>query len=460
MRCLSLKAGLSWLIAVVLLSTLFVNIAIEALHAGPRVRAEAESNSRLTLEMVTMTIAGLRPDEDPAPTLRKLFGSLGALRHVDIRVLANSEGPLELPVDSESAARADVPMWFVTFVGAARRTTLVPIVVDGREYGRVAMISNPLDELAEVWSDIEWLAAIGLAITLGILALVLALVRFSLAPFDALHAGLVELESGKSGVNISVHGASEFRTISAALNSLAATLDHVKAENRALLSRLMQLQETERREIARDLHDDAGPALFSIRASAVALQDALAADPVDIALGQRLGETIEKASGSLQTLFRDMLGRLRTNDLAEFGLNEALARLAASWREKHPETSIDLTAPHDLSALDEGLATTAYRIVQEGLTNVFRHAMAGQASIEVFYSDARLFEDSEDDRTAVLKIMVEDDGQGLPERIDHGLGLIGMRERVEAVGGTISVESRQGGGTRIIACLPLGDDEE
>lgn len=456
MKCLSLKAGLSWLIAIVLISTLLVNIVIEAVHAGPRVRVEAESNLRLTREMVIMTIASLQDRDDPLPTLRRLYQSLGALRHVDIRVLAVDEAVIEKP---QSRTREDVPVWFVSLIGVPSRTTLIPVRLNGKDYGRIAIISNPLDELAEVWSAIEWLAAISLAISLLILAVVLVLVRFSLAPFDSLRKGLAELEAGKAGVEIPIQGASEFRSISRALNSLALTLDRVKKENRTLLSRLIEVQEDERREIARDLHDEAGPALFSIRASAVALFDAVAESPPNPALAQRLSYTIEKTSEALQILFRDLLRRLRPNGLAELGLNEAMNRLVEVWREKYPEVGLNLNMPHDFSSVDEYMATVAYRIVQEALTNIFRHASAQCATIDVAFDDARLRGDEEEESRPVLKIEIEDNGVGLPQKMKHGLGLVGMRERVDAVGGKITIENHPQGGTRILALLPLVDDE-
>lgn len=456
MKHFSLKAGLSWLIAIVLIATLLVNIVIEAMHAGPRVRAEAESNLRLTREMVIMTIVSLQDRDDPLPTLSKLYQSLGALRHVDIRVLAADEAVIERP---QARTRDDVPAWFVSIVGAPSKTMIIPVQLNGKSYGRIAIISNPLDELAEVWSDIEWLAAISLAISLLILTVVLVLLRFSLAPFDALRKGLAELEAGKMGVEIPIRGASEFRSISGALNSLALTLDRVKKENRTLLSKLIEVQEDERREIARDLHDEAGPALFSIRSSAVALHDAVAEPTPNPALAQRLSDTIEKASEALQILFRELLRRLRPNGLAELGLNEALNRLVEVWRERYPEVALDLNMSHDFSSVDGHMATVAYRITQEALTNIFRHASAQRATIDVAFDDARLPGDEEDESRAVLKIEIEDNGVGLPQKMKHGLGLVGMRERVDAVGGRVTIENHPQGGTRILALLPLVDDE-
>ena len=105
--------------------------------------------------------------------------------------------------------------------------------------------------------------------------------------------GLAELEAGKSHVRIEQHGATEFRIISAALNSLAETLDRVKTENRSLVDRLIRVQDDERKEIARDLHDEAGPCLFSIRAGVVALSELSADAELD---AQKIQQTCESVN--------------------------------------------------------------------------------------------------------------------------------------------------------------------
>lgn len=461
MRCLSLKAGLSWLIAAVLGATLLIDVAILMIHAGPRMRAEAESYQRLTRELIVTALSSLQETEDPRPALRRLFESLRGLRHVDIKIVAADDPTLLYGPRSKARSGEEIPDWFVSLIDPPPRITFIPVMIRGKHYGRIAIVSNPIDELEEVWSDMSWLTVASLLATTTILAFVLLLLRYSLAPFDALRAGLADLDAGKAGVRIPLRGAAEFRSIANALNSLATTLDCVKEENRTLIFKLIQVQDGERREIARDLHDDAGPALFSIRAGAVALQDLMDQATPDLVRMRQVSGAVEKASEALQALFRGLLGRLRPNGLAEFGLNEAVKGLIASWKERHPEVSLELIAPHDLSVLDETLSLTAYRIVQEGLTNVFRHAEAHWASIRIeFGATPESTGDADCETTPVLRVIVEDDGVGVPQQRNYGLGLLGMRERVAALKGTISIENREGQGTRISAALPLPEDDE
>jgi len=460
---ISLKAGLSWLIGLALLATLLIALAIQLMHAGPRVRAEAGSNLRLAREFFLATIASLPDNENPTPALRRLYANLGSLRHVDITILERGAAP---PAQWSRAARAvddQPPAWFVSRVDVAPpRVIIVPIRVHGRDYGAVALVSNPLDELEEIWSDMTRLASISLMVTLAMIVLVLLLVRFSLAPFEALQAGLADLEAGKNGIRIAPLGASEFRNISNALNSLAATLDRVRRENRDLVDELIEIQDSERKEIARDLHDEAGPCLFSIRAAAASLQEAVAQFPADPERLREIGAIMDRASEALQTLIRGLLGRLRPKGLFELGLEAALKSLFASWSLGHPGVELRLSCPHDLSSLDETTAFTAYRVVQESVTNVFRHAKASRAQVTVEFAWETADEGggSEAEGAPTLTLLIEDDGVGVAEEHRSGMGLLGMRERVQGLGGRMKVERRAQGGTRVIVSLPIRDEEE
>ncbi|MBY6240853.1 ATP-binding protein [Methylosinus sp. Sm6] len=454
---LSLKARLSWLIGAVLVATLLVDIAILVLHAGPRIRAEDETSLRLTRELVLMTVASIQETTDPAPALKRFYESLGTLRHVDVRVLSAGESPVEA-LARRPSAEMDVPGWFVELVDAPPRVSIIPVRVGGVDYGRIAIMSNPLDELSEIWSDVSWLALVSLLATSAILAIVLVIVRCSLKPFGRMQQALSELEAGKSNVRVALAGATEFRGIAGAVNSLAATLDQVKAENRSLLSEILRVQDDERKAIARDLHDEAGPCLFSIRAGAHAISELAESGAPDLGRLRQICANIGKASEALQSLISGLLGRLRPRGLADFGLGAVLDGLISSWRIARPDVAVVLIAPHDLSTLDEQTASTAYRVVQEAMTNVFRHAGASRASIRIEFEP--LDSDAEAECGAALRITVEDDGRGVPDRPQMGLGIIGMRERVQALGGRLTIEKRAPGGTRLDVSLPIADDGE
>jgi two-component system sensor histidine kinase UhpB len=457
---ISLKVGLNWLIGLVLAATLIINLGIQLMHAGPRVRAEAGSNLRLAREFVLNSIANIPDRGNPIPALQNIFANLGSLRHVEIRILGATERMPEVSSDLDRAHDHNVPAWFVRLVGSTPRVVTIPLELDRRNFGRVAIISNPLDELQEIWSDMTWLASISLVVTLFILFLVLILLRYALSPFDALQRGLSDLEAGKWNVKLAPWGAAEFRNIATALNALASSLDRVRAENRELVSELIELQDNERRELARDLHDEAGPCLFSIRAAATSLQDALAQGSCDQVRISDLSAVINRSSESLQSLFRSLLGRLRPQGL-ELGLEASLKALFDSWRISYPEVALHLSLPHDLSSLDAQTSTAAYRVVQEAVTNVFRHSHAARAEVILAFALGRGGEGADHDAGGApqLDISIEDDGVGIPERPSPGIGLLGMRERVQALGGAFVVSRRGGGGTRVLASIPVHEND-
>jgi two-component system sensor histidine kinase UhpB len=456
---MSLKARLSWLIGLVLSAMLAVNVAIMIGHAGPRVRAEADSIEQLSRELVETSLASLQETRDPIPSLRRLFENLRHLRHIEIEILPNDDIAPNFDSKLRTESETGVPDWFVRLVAPSPKVDIIPARIGNVHYGNIAIIFNPVDELAEIWSDLLWLGAISLGVTLLMLALVLTLMGRTLRPFAALGIGLSRLETGERGVRLDLRGASEFQDISHKLNSLASTLDRVQEENHSLIDRLFALQDTERHDIARDLHDEAGPCLFSIRAGATTLTAALANDFVDRDLVRRTCVAIDQAGQSLQALLRRMLDRLRPPAMSELGLEAALRGLVASWSGSRSDVKLSLCVVHDLSGLDEKTALTAYRVVQEGLTNVFRHAHASHAEALVEFVEAPE-ELTAADCFEALRVVVQDDGVGLPERHAFGLGLVGMSERVHALGGGMTIDNRPEGGARIEALLPLASDED
>jgi two-component system sensor histidine kinase UhpB len=213
---------------------------------------------------------------------------------------------------------------------------------------------------------------------------------------------------------------------------------------RQLAETAVSLQDAERKEIARELHDEFGPYLFALRAHASSLmRTAASLEPNTDAL-RKHGDAILEQINALQQFNRRVLERLRPVGLAELGLNEAIGALLGLWSESHPDVAIDTMISDKLGETGETAQLTIYRIIQEALTNVFRHAGATHVEISVTPAPARQ-----------VAVSIRDNGAGLP--IDHkqGLGMIGMRERVLALGGTMTVASTHQGVT-VEALVPCG----
>ena len=202
--------------------------------------------------------------------------------------------------------------------------------------------------------------------------------------------------------------------------------------------RVVEAQELERSRLARELHDETGQALTSILLGLRTLEQTVESE------GERaaIGSVRDLVVSTLHDV-RRLAVELRPAALDDFGLAPAIERLVDTHRQ-NDSVDIDLEIQLGDTRLPADVETTMYRIVQEALTNVAKHADAGKVSVVVRRTD----------KAAVL--VVEDDGTGF-EATDEtpGLGLVGMRERVALVGGRLKVEAGRGSGTTIAAEIPL-----
>ena len=150
-------------------------------------------------------------------------------------------------------------------------------------------------------------------------------------------------------------------------------------QNRLLTQRLFSLQESERRHLARELHDELGQWLTAIQAEAEAICSSSGAErePEICANAQAIG----KSAAEVQSVIRRILRRLRPTLLDELGLTDSLQELAIQWRQHHPKIVCDLELDGNLDDLPESLNITLYRIVQEALTNIANHAQASHVKV-------------------------------------------------------------------------------
>jgi signal transduction histidine kinase len=219
----------------------------------------------------------------------------------------------------------------------------------------------------------------------------------------------------------------------------AVAVDLSERVGRDALRRVVEAQELERKRLARELHDETGQALTSILLGLKPLEQS-AASVEDRAAVASLRELVVS---TLQGV-RRLAVELRPSALDDFGLATAVERLAETFREQSG-IRVDLEAQLGDDRLPSEVETALYRIVQEALTNVVKHAGAARVSIILTHRDS------------AVAAVIEDDGAGFdPAAVENDvLGLVGMRERVGLVGGRLRIESGEGTGTTIVAEVPL-----
>lgn len=438
---LSLRARLNTLLALVLMLGLAVNVTRLALEAAPRVRAEDQSVIRLAREFIATLVAGLDEAPDPEARLQHIVADLSRLRHVSIG--REDGGDVVAPVSppAEDADASSPPAWFVRLVHPEQTTLRVPVSVDGRSLGALVITSHPTDEMVEIWDGIVTQLEVGSAIAVFLLLITMIVVGRALEPIKGLAQAMQGIEAGHYDTRVAPSGPPELAAICGRLNHLAATLGEAVEDKRRLAARVVSLQDVERKEIARELHDEFGPYLFSLRAHASSLSKMAAAEAPDMAALQRHGGAMLEQVNALQQSNRRVLARLRPAGLAELGLHEALGALARLWREANPDVAVEI-ALSEMGDVGETAELTIYRVVQEALTNVFRHAGATEVRVSIVPDDAG------------VRVCVRDNGAGLPDNHRLGLGLTGMRERVLALGGEMAVTSTEQG-VMVEATVPM-----
>jgi signal transduction histidine kinase len=224
-----------------------------------------------------------------------------------------------------------------------------------------------------------------------------------------------------------------------------AQLEEALAANRSLAKETLRIQEADRKHLALELHDELGQYLNAIKLDAVSIRDGVAPDmrgPVEAS------HAIVRTVDHLHGVVSQMIARLRPVALDELGLLAAIEHGIDQWRRRLPDTRFSFHARGNLDGLDEALSLTAYRLIQEGLTNIYKHANARHVELSLTRSVAGGRGD--------LCVAVADDGCGVDLRQRAGgNGLNGMRERTELSGGTFSIDSAPGRGLRFEAHLPI-----
>lgn len=448
---MSLKLRLNFLITALLLLMLLIGAVHLIMNAREDVHAEIESTAVLVTHLLDAEIAYLAATAGMESVERPFrLQDLRYIRHFKIEY-HDRFGRLR---DSNHDAGADgegpvSPAWFDGVVRALShdwQEMRRPVVVNGRHFGELVIRPDPSYEIAEIWEDTLGLLGLVAMFFLSVNVMVYWAVARALRPVDNIWHALNELEQGNLGARLPSFRLPELTRLSEKFNRMAQTLQQTIKRNHKLTQQLINLQEEERRSLARDLHDELGQSLTAIRMDGMNL--------LEISR-QRCPEAEESARAVVDVTqqvmghIRAMLQRLRPEVLDGLGLHAALGEMLSSWHQRHRNIACVSRLSEDLGRLDELTNITAYRVVQECLTNVARHARARRVEVSVRRTRGR---------SERLEIVVADDGIGFDEGAVEGYGVSGMRERVEGLGGEFSVARRPEGGTRIVARIPIKEE--
>ncbi len=450
---LSLRMRLFVLVALINLAVIATAAWLLVSNARQAVQVETLASLELAKRLVLTAIGTLDRSQDAESLFDSLRLHFQQERHVRITLL---DGWGELRSAPQiTAEESDTPAWFEDLLRPPVKFAQIPIRLDARSLGAVIVTAEPADEIAEVWEDFSDLMML-MASALGLQMLLVHLAAGrALKPLAEIKTGLEQLEHGAYEVRLGEIAVPDLAPIGQRFNALASTLQTATAQTEKLSQQLVTLQDTERKNLAYELHDEIGPCLFGITVDARAIAaKARTLGPVDAAELAERAQAILDIVAHMQEHSRGLLYRLRPMALGEVSLSRLLDDLIERFRQREPQVAWLISLPDELTSCGETVDLTLYRMIQECLTNAARHACATRIEVTLAMLDPPA-EGAPGSAKSQLELCVSDNGRGIPVGTPPGLGLTGMSQRVRALGGRFAVMARPGGGTIVRACIPV-----
>lgn len=335
-----------------------------------------------------------------------------------------------------------------SMTGTERIATYAPIQLDAADWAVVVSVPRP-----GTYGDSLWLegALIITMASLAILSIALAVGEYTSRPLRDLAESAAKLDAGGNHVSFQRQGTDEMRSLSQSLNEISERLTNQTSgleqsqadrqrqtdQMRDLLRRTLRLQEDERRRIASEIHDAVSPLITGALYQSRALEMSNGTTGHD-----KLTDSLQSVNGLLERASEELHGvifDLRPPDLDDIGVVAALEVYVSTIQRTGLEARLEVV--NELPQQTPEVRLGIYRIVQEALHNVLRHASADEAVVRIEYADD------------MLRVTIRDNGVGFdPETAARptSLGMLSMRERAAAIGANFSIVSRPGAGTAII----------
>jgi two-component system sensor histidine kinase UhpB len=421
------------------LTALIAGLVLLRIFAADQLVDENEPAGRSSVLIAGALNRALSASSNPNATLDAFVDELNKSGSDVIKFRKAGASPLSrTEYDALRGRSGRVPAWFVHLLALPELARHTPVMIQGERVGDLLFEPDMAADVYEKWIGFLAIVASGIALTIFTLAITYLTIDAALRPLRDLGTGLARLRDGHYTDRIACAGPPEIRESCDAANELADTLTRLNRENRSLMRKIVSIQDDERRDIARELHDELGPLLFAIQANVIAMVDNGAADQDKLdSAPQKVLQSVE----ALQSTNRRILDRLRPMHIEELGLRSSIQKLLRGVRSQAPAIDVVFEIDPALDAVDGVVSQTVYRVLQEGITNVQRHARATELRLTATVSAGQVL------------VEISDNGVGMAADAVIGRGLTGMRERVRALGGTFEL-SRSDGRTYVRCRLP------
>ncbi len=427
---------------------------IDAYHSVDRAAAASAQRVSQALEALywrELLLHGNRMRQHLVPVAEWRTIETAKLISPGICIQLEPRDDFEKPLCGQNKGIGTVPpSWFAAAVPMLlgnHAAVVQPVSARSTTAGTVSAIPDPDAAIALAWERILVNIHVALLMAAAIAFLASLAIAGTLAPAQSIVDALQRMARGQYRTSLPRFRSMELAMIGQAVTDLGDRLARATEQRAILTRRLLEVRSDERRILARELHDEFGQNLSAILAFASAIETTGAQDQDRAPVAQD-AQMISQATHRIMSCLRDTLNRLRHPPAEELGLEASLVRLVDSWRSQNairPMIQLDLQG--DLADVRGAVATTAYRIAQECLTNSLRHSAAREILLRI------------ERRTGAenaLLIWVEDDGGGDAVKVAQsaGFGLTGIRERVAAVGGSLLIAPATRG-LSVAATIPL-----
>lgn len=447
---LSLHTRISLLLTAVVASLTLVLGVLWLSNTRDSIHEEVEAATRVCEQWLNVLAGDVRAAPSAAARQRLLadIKAVGRIRANALEVIDSAAQRVYLsPQPTYKAGRVS-PAWF------ARITE--PVFVQRRiSAGNLTLIltPDPSRSSLDAWDRLLEMAAWACALLAGLFIATRWALNRALHPLDQIKAALDCTGQGRFETRLPVYASRDLNQLANAFNGMADRLkeavnDNVRLDSERELSRLLQARlEADRHSISRELHDELAQGITAVRALAGAIVQRTTDQPALHGHGQ----SIIAVTNQIQEGIRHILQRLRPlgNNVVT-DLEQALQHYLELWQQHYPELTLQVDMHTGTMQVSNDLALAVLRIIQEGLTNVVRHAAAAQVHLTLH---TRQRDDGE-----WLELTLADNGRGLcgksSDTAGCGFGLTGMRERVAALHGELSIANMTGGGVCLRARLP------
>jgi two-component system sensor histidine kinase UhpB len=436
---MSLQLRLILSIGLALLATLAFGSALTFWHAAHQIKTEMQAAMTVGEHIVKNAIGDSRPSTR-RQQLERLVMEFDGNRH--LQAILIDEGGRALIESTPEPPDSSVPGWFTRYVDGVPPQVKVDFPSDTEHHNAVVLTANASNELAEAWSDIGLSLAVLVTFSTLVLSIVYLILARGLRPLKDLNFAFVQIGKGDYSAHVNESGSAELAQLAQEFNRMATRLRMMKVQNDRLNERLASVQEEERADIARELHDEIGPFLFAVSLDVASMHQTAKEDGT-IPPPPRVA-AMRDAIAHMQKHLKSILGRLRPAILLDFGLAHAVKNLVEFWKARHPGVVFNITISDESfgELLDDGV----YRILRESLSNALRHGRPNRIDIIV--------------RTVaegMITVEIIDDGDGMKSPGPFaGFGIMGMQERAASLGGNLFVENRVNGrGVIVKTKLPL-----